>query len=88
MRCVSHSWWLPRRVAMVPNRRTQGAVKAKPRARFYKRAQDDLVLERIRAVTKKRATYGHRRVGARVRWLFGVRYNSEEDPQGDAHAQP
>jgi transposase InsO family protein len=49
--------------------------QTKPRARFYKRADDDLVLEQIQAVTKRRATYGHRRVGARVNRLFGVRYN-------------
>ncbi|CAN5900265.1 hypothetical protein BH23GEM7_BH23GEM7_32840 [soil metagenome] len=42
---------------------------------FYTRSEDDLVLERIRAVTRKRATYGHRRVTARVNRLFRVRYN-------------
>jgi len=42
---------------------------------FYTRAEDDLVLEQIRTVTKKRATYGHRRVTARVNRLFRVRYN-------------
>lgn len=47
----------------------------KPRERFYRRADDGQVLEQIRAVTRKRATYGHRRVGARVNQLFGVRYN-------------
>ena len=33
---------------------------------------DDRVLERIRTVTRKRATYGHRRVTARVNRRFGV----------------
>ncbi len=42
---------------------------------FYTRSEDDLVLERIRAVTKKRATYGHRRITARVNRLFRVHYN-------------
>lgn len=49
--------------------------QTKAREPFYARSEDDLVLERIRAVTKKRATYGHRRVTARVNRLFGVRYN-------------
>lgn len=49
--------------------------QTKPRGRFYKRAEDDLVLEQIRTVTKRRATYGHRRVVARVNRRFGVRYN-------------
>ncbi len=49
--------------------------QTKTREPFYTRAEDDLVLERIRTVTRKRATYGHRRVGARVNRLFGVRYN-------------
>ncbi len=51
--------------------------KAKTREPFYTRVEDDLVLEQIRAVTKRRATYGHRRVGARVNRLFGVRYNEK-----------
>ncbi|HEV2130949.1 MAG TPA: IS3 family transposase [Longimicrobiaceae bacterium] len=49
--------------------------QTKPREPFYARAEDDLVLEQIQTVTKRRATYGHRRVGARVNRLFGVRYN-------------
>lgn len=49
--------------------------QSKPRPCFYAKEEDGLVLEQIRAVTKRRATYGHRRVGARVRRLFGVRYN-------------
>ncbi len=49
--------------------------QTKPRTPFYSRAEDELVLEQIRAVTKRRATYGHRRVTARVNRLFGVRYN-------------
>jgi putative transposase len=49
--------------------------QSKPRAHFYARAEDELVLEQIQAVTKRRATYGHRRVGARVNRLFGVHYN-------------
>jgi putative transposase len=49
--------------------------QTKPRPRFYRRAEDDEVLEQIRTVTRKRATYGHRRVEARVNRLFGVCYN-------------
>jgi putative transposase len=49
--------------------------QTKPRLGFYRKAEDDEVLEQIRTVTRKRATYGHRRVGARVNQLFGVHYN-------------
>lgn len=47
--------------------------QTKPREPFYTRAEDDLVLERIRTITKRRATYGHRRITARVNRLFRVR---------------
>jgi putative transposase len=49
--------------------------QTKVRGPQYARAEDDLVLEQIRSVTKRRASYGHRRVTARVNRLFGVRYN-------------
>ncbi len=55
---------------------------------FYTRSEDDLVLERIRAVTKKRATYGHRRITARVNRLFPGALQREEDPPRHAHARP
>ncbi|MFQ5552056.1 MAG: IS3 family transposase [Gemmatimonadales bacterium] len=41
----------------------------------YRRADDELVLGQIRVVVRSRATYGHRRVTARVNRLFGTRYN-------------
>ncbi len=49
--------------------------QAKPREPFFTRAEDELVLERIRTIIKRRAAYGHRRVTARVNRLFQVRYN-------------
>jgi putative transposase len=49
--------------------------QTKPRKSFYTRAEDDQVLEQIRSVTDRRASYGHRRVTARVNRLFAVRYN-------------
>jgi putative transposase len=51
--------------------------QTKARPKFYRRAQDEVVLEQIRAVTQRHATYGHRRVGARVNRLFGTRYNKK-----------
>ena len=46
-----------------------------PRGPFYHKAKDELVARQIRVVVKTRATYGHRRVTARVNRLFGTRYN-------------
>lgn len=45
------------------------------RPRFYERADDPEVLEAIRTITRRRDSYGHRRVTARVNRLFGRRYN-------------
>jgi transposase InsO family protein len=49
--------------------------QTKARPKFYRRTQDEVVLEQIHAVIQRRATYGHRRVRARVNRLFGTRYN-------------
>ncbi len=42
---------------------------------FYHRAEDDTVLQQIRAVTNSRATYGYRRVWAMVNRHFRTGYN-------------
>lgn len=49
--------------------------QTKPRSRFYERAEDGRVLEEIRTLTRRKDSYGYRRVTARVNRLFGVRYN-------------
>ena len=46
-----------------------------PRGPRYHRKDDERVAVQIRVVVKNRATYGHRRVTARVNQLFGTRYN-------------
>jgi transposase InsO family protein len=46
-----------------------------PRGPRYHRKDDERVAGQIRVVVKSRATYGHRRVTARVNRLFGTRYN-------------
>lgn len=46
-----------------------------PRGPFYRRAEDERVAGQIRVVLRSRATYGHRRVTARVNRLFGTQYN-------------
>jgi transposase InsO family protein len=46
-----------------------------PRGPFYRRADDERVAGQIRVVVQSRATYGHRRVTARVNRVFGTRYN-------------
>ncbi len=48
--------------------------RARPEGR-YRRADDEAVLQQIRAVTNSRATYGYRRVWAMVNRTFRVRYN-------------
>ena len=48
---------------------------AAPRGPRYHRQDDERVAGQIRVVVKNRATYGHRRVTARVNQLFGTRYN-------------
>lgn len=42
---------------------------------FYRRADDETVLQQIRTVTNSRATYGYRRVWAMVNRTFRTRYN-------------
>ena len=46
-----------------------------PRGPRYHRQDDARVSGQIRVVVKRRATYGHRRVTARVNRIFGTRYN-------------
>ncbi len=46
-----------------------------PRGPFYHKPEDELVASQVRVVLRTRATYGHRRVTARVNRLFGTRYN-------------
>jgi len=45
------------------------------RARFYRRKDDAKVLAQIKSVTRKRASYGHRRVTALVNRTSQTRYN-------------
>jgi hypothetical protein len=44
-------------------------------AGFYRRLDDDTVVQQIRAVTNSRATYGYRRVWAMVNRTFRAGYN-------------
>ena len=55
--------------------RTTAYRQTKPRPRFYQRADDGRVLEEIRAITRRKDSYGYRRVTARVNRLFRVQYN-------------
>jgi transposase len=48
--------------------------RARPSGRQH-RATDDTVLQQIRAVTNRRATYGYRRVWAMINRTFRTRYN-------------
>ena len=50
------------------------AVRANPPG-FYRRADDEPVLQQIRAITNSRATYGYRRVWAMVNRIFRASYN-------------
>ena len=49
-------------------------ARARP-AGFYRRLDDETVLQQIRAVTNSRATYGYRRVWAMVNRTFRAGYN-------------
>ena len=49
-------------------------LRSRP-AGFYRRADDETVLQQIRAVTNSRATYGYRRVWAMVNRTFRAGYN-------------
>lgn len=51
--------------------------QTKPRPRFYRCAEDAAVLEEIRTITRRKDSYGYRRVTARVNRLFGRRYNQK-----------
>jgi transposase InsO family protein len=50
------------------------AARVRP-AGFYRRLDDETVLQQIRAVTNSRATYGYRRVWAMVNRTFRTGYN-------------
>src|SRR5262249_50175159 len=50
------------------------AVRIRPGG-FYRRLDDETVLQQIRAVTNSRATYGYRRVWAMVNRTFRASYN-------------
>jgi hypothetical protein len=50
------------------------AARVRP-AGFYRRLDDETVLQQIRAVTNSRATYGYRRVWAMVNRTFRASYN-------------
>jgi transposase InsO family protein len=56
-------------------RQTAYYVRLPRPAGFYHRAEDDTVLQQIRAVTNSRATYGYRRVWAMVDRHFRTGYN-------------
>jgi putative transposase len=62
-----------RRLGMA--RQTAYHVLRPRRAGFYRRADDETVLQQIRAVTNSRATYGYRRVWAMVNRTFRTVYN-------------
>ncbi len=51
--------------------------QTKSRPRFYRCAKDAAVLEEIRTITRRKDSYGYRRVTARVNRLFGRRYNEK-----------
>jgi transposase InsO family protein len=51
--------------------------QSRERPSVYERAEDVQVLEEIRAITRRRDSYGYRRVTARVNRLFGRRYNEK-----------
>jgi len=50
------------------------AARVRPAA-FYRRLDDETVLQQIRAITNSRATYGYRRVWAMVNRTFRAGYN-------------
>lgn len=56
-------------------RQTAYHVLRPRRAGFYRRVEDETVLQQIRAVTNSRATYGYRRVWAMVNRTFRTGYN-------------
>ena len=61
-------------VLRVARRTAYYVARARPGGRYH-RADDEAVLQQIRAVTNSRATYGYRRVWAMVNRTFRVGYN-------------
>ncbi|HEU5182273.1 MAG TPA: IS3 family transposase [Candidatus Polarisedimenticolia bacterium] len=61
-------------VLRVARRTAYYVARARPGGRYH-RADDETVLQQIRAVTNSRATYGYRRVWAMVNRTFRVGYN-------------
>ncbi len=61
-------------VLSLPRRSAYYVARARPPGR-HRRADDDAVLQQIRAVTNSRATYGYRRVWAMVNRTFRTGYN-------------
>ena len=61
-------------VLRIARRTAYYIARARPGGRQH-RVTDDTVLQQIRAVTNSRATYGYRRVWARVNRTFRTRYN-------------
>ena len=51
--------------------------QTKPRPRVYQRADEIQVLEEVRTITRRKDSYGYRRVTARVNRLFRKRYNEK-----------
>ena len=56
-------------------------------AGFYRRLDDETVLQQIRAVTNSRATYGYRRVWAMVNRTFRAGYNRKRIRLKRMHAR-
>ena len=54
----------------------------------YRRAEDETVLQQIRAVTNRRATYGYRRVWAMVNRQFSDALRPQADSPRDAAPRP
>ena len=63
-----------RRTRQMARQTVYYATRARP-AGFYRRLDDETVLQQICAVTNSRATYGYRRVGAMVNRTFRMGYN-------------
>ena len=57
------------------------ATRVRP-AGFYRRLDDETVVQQIRAVTNSRATYGYRRVWAMVNRTFRAGYNRKRIRRG------
>ena len=55
----------------------EARIRELERARRYERAEDAQVLEEIRTLTRRRDSYGYRRVTARVNRLYKRKYNEK-----------